>query len=284
MWSVPIPGADHKIGSSCLTGCAAANLLRDREAAGLRLTESAYTGRLRLPQHSHEQAHFCLLLQGTYEETNRRHTVVRKPGSLAFTESGTLHSNRIPRAGIRFFAIEMTPPWLERMNGCTHCERDSTQFENGPLPWLAMRLYREFRSDDDLAPLAIEGLALELLAGVGRQGVHGCENRNGSWLKKAKELLNKHFHEPLSLADVARFVDVHPVSLARAFRREHHCTIGEYVRRLRIEFACQKLAGSDDSLVDIALLAGFSEQSHFSRTFKRLTGLTPSEYRSARQS
>src|SRR5260370_39794055 len=79
--------------------------------------------------------------------------------------SGALHSNHIHSAGIRFFSTEITRPWLKRANGHLAFIRGLTQFDNGPLPWLAMRLYREFRSEDDVAPLAIEGLALELMAG-----------------------------------------------------------------------------------------------------------------------
>ena len=278
--SMSVASVGRKTESSCLNGCSAANLLRDREAAGLRLTEAAYSSGLRLPPHSHEQAHFCLLLQGIYEETSGTHSVVRKPGSLAFVEGGARHSNHIHRAGIRFFAIEMTRPWLERANGYQRFQRISIHFQSGLLPWLAMRLYREFRSEDALAPLAIEGLALELLAGIGRQNGRVSESGSGNWLKKAKDLLHERFHEPLTLVDVADFVDVHPVSLARAFRRTYHCTVGEYVRKLRIECACQKLLTSDAPMVEIAFSAGFSEQSHFCRTFKRLTGLTPSEYRS----
>lgn len=215
-----------------------------------------------------------------YEETSEAHSVVRKAGSLAFVAGGALHSNQIHRAGIRFFAIEMKRPWLDRVDGHKSFEQSTTQYESGTLPWLAMRLYGEFRSEDALAPLAIEGLALELLAGISRQSARTSENGSSNWLKKAKDLLHERFHEPLTLVDVADFVDVHPVSLARAFRRTYHCTVGEYVRKLRIESACQKLLTTDVPLVEIAFSAGFSEQSHFCRTFKRLTGLTPSEYRS----
>jgi AraC family transcriptional regulator len=144
-----------------------------------------------------------------------------------------------------------------------------------------MRLYREFQCEDDVAPLAIEGLVLELLAGVARQASNS-ENGNAKWLSKARDFVHDRFLESISLAEVAEFAEVQPVSLARAFRKTYHCTVGDYVRRLRIESACQKLSSSDASLVEIALSAGFSEQSHFSRTFKRLTGLTPSEYRSSR--
>jgi AraC-like DNA-binding protein len=154
------------------------------------------------------------------------------------------------------------------------------QFDSGSLPWLAMRLYREFRQRDNLTPLAIEGLTLELLVGAARQSAHVLKNGATGWLKKARHFLHQRFHEPFTLGDVAEFSGVHPVSLARAFRRTYRCTVGEYVRKLRIEFACQQLTASDASLVEIAFSAGFSEQSHLCRTFKRLTGLTPSEYRS----
>ena len=69
--------------------------------------------------------------------------------------------------------------------------------------------------------------------------------------------------------------------LAREFRRRFGCSIGDYVRRLRIEFACRELAISDVPLYEIAFAAGFSDHSHFARTFKRATGMTPGAYRAA---
>ncbi len=271
------PCTDGKVDSSC----SRANLLRLREVAGLSLTEATHPPDLQVPPHSHEDAHFCLLLQGRYEENCGKHIIVRKPSTLALMASGAIHSNRIHSTGIRFLSIEMTRPWLNRANGRFAFIRGLTQFDTGPLPWLAMRLYHEFRSEDDVAPLAIEGLLLELLAGVTRQTSHS-ENGNAKWLSRARDFVHDRFQESISLAEVAEFAEVHPVSLARAFRKTYHCTVGDYVRRLRIESACQKLSSSDASLVEIALSSGFSEQSHFSRTFKRLTGLTPSEYRSSR--
>ena len=74
-------------------------------------------------------------------------------------------------------------------------------------------------------------------------------------------------------------VGVHPVTLARAFRRTFGCTIGEYLRRLRIERAAEQLATGTQPLAEIALAAGFADQSHFSNVFRRRVGMSPSAYR-----
>jgi len=190
---------------------------------------------------------------------------------------GEMHANRIDRTGMRFFSIELSGIWLARTNGL-ELLRGPIQFGNGWLPWLAMRLYREFRSEDELSSLMIEGLALEMLASAARQLAQPSD-KAALWLEQARNLIVERFQRPLTVGEVAELVQVHPVSLARAFRRTYHCTVGEYVRKLRIEFACQKLASSEEPLVEIALSSGFSEQSHFCRIFKRLTGLTPSQYR-----
>jgi AraC family transcriptional regulator len=57
--------------------------------------------------------------------------------------------------------------------------------------------------------------------------------------------------------------------------------IGAYVRRLRLDWAASRLKMADEPIARIGLEAGFADQSHFTRAFKRYTGLTPAEYRSA---
>lgn len=78
---------------------------------------------------------------------------------------------------------------------------------------------------------------------------------------------------------MARSVGVHPVHLATTFRRHFGSTIGEYVRRLRIDFATRQIASSEESLCNIALAAGFADQSHFSKVFRQQTGMTPGVFR-----
>jgi AraC family transcriptional regulator len=83
----------------------------------------------------------------------------------------------------------------------------------------------------------------------------------------------------VGLAEIAAEVGVHPVHLASTFRRYFHHTMGDYQRQLRVEFACRQLASGCASLGEIALAAGFADQSHFVRVFKRHLGITPGAYR-----
>jgi AraC family transcriptional regulator len=57
--------------------------------------------------------------------------------------------------------------------------------------------------------------------------------------------------------------------------------VGEYIRGLRIEYACHEIERGELPLALIALEAGFANQGHFSSTFKRLTGFTPASYRNS---
>lgn len=113
--------------------------------------------------------------------------------------------------------------------------------------------------------------------------MRGCSAQHAQaaprWLQQAKELIQARFAENLTLSDLGQNVGVHPVHLAQTFRKVYQCTVGEYVRNLRIEYACHELATSAKPIVDIALAAGFCDQSHFTRTFKRAVGAAPSQYR-----
>ena len=74
---------------------------------------------------------------------------------------------------------------------------------------------------------------------------------------------------------------VHPVTLARGFRKAYGCSVGAYLRWLRVARAARRLAETEAPLAEVALAAGFADQSHFSNVFRRETGLSPSQFRRA---
>lgn len=134
---------------------------------------------------------------------------------------------------------------------------------------------------DTAASLIIEGLTLEILAETARHSAQNVERRIPLWLKRAKDLLHARFAEHLTLEQIASEVGVHPIHLASVFRQKYHCTVGEYIRGLRIEYSRHEIEKGETPLAIIALEAGFANQGHFSSTFKRLTGFTPASYRNS---
>jgi len=81
------------------------------------------------------------------------------------------------------------------------------------------------------------------------------------------------------LSTLAGLAGVHRVHVARAFRDHLGCTVGDFVRRLRVQRACELLTGTTIPLSDVAMRAGFFDQSHMTRVVKRFLGVTPAALR-----
>jgi AraC family transcriptional regulator len=253
---------------------------RHRDVGGLNLIETRYAPGTWLPPHSHQHGYFCLVRHGHYREKYGGRERLCGPLSVAFHAPEEVHAEQFAGDETVSFNVEVTNSWLATRGQEFAGGLDWTaDFQGGALAGLALRLYREFLRTDAAAPLAIEGLTLEILAEAWRGSVRGLDRTPAGWLARVHEMVHERFAEQCTLQQLAKQSGVHPVHVAAAFRRQYGCTVGQYVRRRRIEFACQQLTTSDAALADIALAAGFADQSHFCRTFKRLTGLTPAGYR-----
>lgn len=257
------------------------NALDRKEISGFVLEEVFDSPQTRIPQHFHETAHFCIAVSGNCIERFGSRTRECKPLSWGFFPAGETHWFEIASTASRSFGIDIGPRWIERARACSIELDHSERADGGLMAQMLMKLYSEFRHLDEASPLAIEGQVLEMLAAMSRRHKKITRRIPPRWLKQAEEFLRAHFGEHLSLVVVSEAVGVHAVHLAREFRKYYACTAGEYVRRLRVEYACREIGRTRLSLAEIASAAGFSDQSHFSKVFRRLTGMTPAEYRAA---
>ena len=144
-------------------------------------------------------------------------------------------------------------------------------------------MFIRWMRSDSASTLAIDGLLSEMLAEGSRGKVLSAEKGSAAWLARAIDFLHDNFTCALSLEEIAQVAGVHSAHLSRVFRQKMGCTVGEYVRRLRFEFACQQILSTERRLCEVAYDAGFADQSHFTRSFKRYAGLTPSVFRSTRR-
>ena len=144
-----------------------------------------------------------------------------------------------------------------------------------------MGLYKELRLAENISLLTIEGLILEVLGDATRKHERRISCIEPPWLRQAKEIICDSAKKNVSLINVATQVGVHPTHLARMFRRHYHCSVGEYVLRLRLDSAIRELTESDKSLAEIASATGFYDQSHFTHAFRLHLRMTPSQFRTA---
>ncbi|CAN5179274.1 hypothetical protein BH09BAC4_BH09BAC4_49030 [soil metagenome] len=123
-----------------------------------------------------------------------------------------------------------------------------------------------------------ERLLLEVLKSTGKR-------KTPVWVNELKELIQDQIDTnlTLSLTELSESLAVNPAYVSRTFARYFDdLSFGEYIRKLRIEKAITLLESTQYNLAEIAYLTGFSDQSHFSRIFKKLMGQNPSEYRKNR--
>jgi AraC family transcriptional regulator len=250
-----------------------------RKVGPLVLTECVYAPGVRIPQHAHENSYFIFALRGGQEESFGARNRTYVSGTLAFHPRGESHSEKVGSMGMRCLHVEFSPQWIERHAEISRFLEDGSHVDGGRIGWLAGRIHQEFCCLDDVAPAAIEGLVLEILAESSRLRRPDSLGKRPLWLLQARDLIHARFAEPLSLSDVAVAVGIHPVRLARAFRAAFRCSVGEFIRQVRIQSTCETIRSGDARMTEVGLAAGFADQAHFTRTFKRLTGMTPGQFR-----
>lgn len=253
-------------------------ILRGRRVAGLLLAEVEYAPRLRVPPHAHEHAQFALVLRGAFQDRLAERVRRCRRDSLVFLPAGATHAIEAAETGAGLLVVDMEPAWLARAEDDATIIDTPAEFHGGLIGHLAHRLHGEFRLRDEVSRLMIDSLTLGLVAEASLLAAR-ADAAHPEWLARARALLRARFSGRVTLDELARACGVHPVHLARSFRRHYGCTIGQHLRELRLDFACRRMRLSNASLAEIALAAGFADQSHLTRLFKRHMGLTPSEYR-----
>lgn len=258
-------------------------ILGRRQCTGFLLTETACASYEFVPEHCHELAYVSLVLRGCYAECYCGKTWEHKAGQLIFHAPGESHWDRVHEDCVHFLNLEIPSPQLDRLKSYGMRPTSRMVFESGYVIQLGRKLHRELQNSDPASSLALEGLSLELLAEVFRPQPARAQAGAGDWLSRAMEILRARYNEPLTLGELASQVEVHPVSIARAFRKRYLCSVGEYVRRLRVEAACREILNSDLSIVEVAARTGFFDQSHLCRMIRQYTGMSPSELRQTRR-
>jgi AraC family transcriptional regulator len=230
-----------------------------------------------IPWHMHEDAHFFILLKGTYISSAEGIDGCCTPPTVIFVPAGTTHRDRFQIRGGSFLTVSLAPALISRLGGHATLVEQAFGSSSGELPWLGSKIHRELRQSDEVSPIVLEGLALELLGGVVRQRARRRTAESG--IRAAFELIHDGYLDKLTVQEIAAAVGVRPQTLARSFRTAFGCSPGEMLRRRRIARAEELLRAGGMPIAEIALASGFADQPQLTKAFRRVTGLTPGGFR-----
>jgi len=244
---------------------------------GLTLTDTEYT-QSNVDWHYHENAYFTFILEGSVIEGNKKETYHCTAGNLLFHNCQEAHNNIKPKGFTRGFHIELEQSWFNAFQ----IDHDSIQGSINILnPNMRIQMYNIFKEtmlDGRMGSIVIDSLLIELFSQMaGFQ--ESFKRENPSWVYRIREILHDTRSESWTLLALAETLAIHPVHLSRNFAKYFHCNLGEYIRALKIQRSLSLLPDKSFSLTDIALECGFSDQSHFIRTFKAVNQITPSSFR-----
>ena len=229
-----------------------------------------------LPVHTHSDAHFVLITSGGYVSSATGDAHPRT--SLIYNPPGTKHRDHFRQGTGSFFTVSLSSAQSSQLLDTARAPRVAVHLRKERALGLAWALLMECVRWNASSQLKAESLCLELLDETSDSSLRSSPSPP-PWLFTACQLIRDCPEKTPHVRDVAKTVGVHAVHLARAFRMFVGCTPGDLLRARRLELAAAALMKSENSLAEVALASGFSEQAQFTKAFHRIYGVTPGAYR-----
>ncbi|MGD1082900.1 MAG: AraC family transcriptional regulator [Candidatus Sulfotelmatobacter sp.] len=247
------------------------------ETAAVKVEEIVYAGGLCVARHFHDTANLLYIVAGVHWSGYSRGGDTCVPHTVRFLPAGELHESYFPIES-RCLNVELRQSILDLAAEHGKTISSPGQVTGAVSAALGARLYQELVEKDDDSLLDMEGVILRLLL-VDEQDGLGHREPMPYWLLQVREMLHEEPNRRRTLTDLARCVGRHPVQISRQFHQHFGCTIGEYLRRVRVARAQSLLSCPEMEVSQIALDCGFCDQSHFTTAFRKLTGMPPYRYR-----
>ncbi len=263
--SVPVTMGSPRFRTSATTACS--------------VTDAWFPPSTVLEPHTHDRTIFAVMLDGSFDSSIAQRRLDCTPTTVWTEPREERHANYIGRAGAHVLVVQPDPARLDLFDPFARLIDEVHLLRHAGIAADARRVLAELDVADSLSPLAIDSLVLTMMTTASRVEFADPRRRGlPPWLRRAQEMLHANFRDRVQLADVAAAVGVQPSHLAHAFRRHFRTTVGTYVRALRLDWALGQITTTDLSLAEIALAAGYSDQSHFTRECRRLRGMSPGGY------
>jgi AraC-like DNA-binding protein len=239
-------------------------------------------------RHSHETFSIGAICAGRCSYVNRTRREQIGSGSVVLMNPGDVHAcNPLRNEAWTYRMLYFDTAWVRQVQqeitnrgGADFQPFSATSTRNPRLYHALNRLY-DVLSDPQADHLQKHGTALNFMIDVQRtlSPVSGAmPNRGNSGLGRAAEFIHDNCTRSLKLEEICSAANLSASYLIRAFKAEYGMSPHTYLINCRIEFSRQQLRRGR-ALAEVALAAGFSDQAHLQRTFKKFVAATPGQYR-----
>lgn len=244
------------------------------ESSGLRVTSTSYTAGCIFTPHRDSLSRITLTLAGAVAEDVADTAVTVTPGDILLKSSHILHENRYSATGAKHVTIEALPATgsPDEINLTDIIDDIGWQRLQGTtaIQYTALLLDASLHGSGNMLHATINDICTSTQTNKRRPIAP-------SWLKLLKSEVQESGFICGDLSLYAEAAGVHPVHVSRLFRQCFGMSITLFAQCHAVKRALQ-LMGTQLSLADIAATAGFYDQSHMGRVFRRCTGFTPGEY------
>jgi AraC family transcriptional regulator len=263
------------------TGQTLGQTSRRYRAEGFEFVLSHYHPFAKLPRHEHADSYVCVNLSSAFVEVSNTDSGDTVPRFAAVTHpAGEAHENHFDARGGMCLSIFRDASRSQSWRLITNDHDVSTNEDTRAVGVAFLNNMQHYDQFEDCAALSFSELTLQLIRTLSNAPARGRLNFAGIW--RALDAVNQDPLRAWTTDELAAVAQLHPTHLARQVRKITGQTFGEHVRRRRTLSALALLKKRDGSVADIAQRCGFADQSHLTRTLRRLTGLTPSNVRESR--
>jgi len=228
----------------------------------LLITDTEYTHD-HVDWHTHQNPYFTFLLVGNMQETNKKQTYHCNAGTLLFHNWQDAHYNIKPPGYTRGFHIELEKEFFERYQLPLEKMEGSRILHNPLFKAHFRNMYLQTRYDTSIEHLSITESLFQVFGLLSNADEQETANKP-NWVKKISEVLQEEDATLLSWDKLATIAQVHPVYLSRQFPRYFHTTVGNYLKKLRIEQAITLLSETNFSISQISYACGFADHQNYS--------------------
>ncbi len=238
----------------------------------------AYTAGERHPMHEHDCLHLSIVLRGTVAETVGSVTEYAGPLSVVAKDPGVRHADDFGSRGAVLARLSLAGGTVGDAIGEPARAVAWRWTHDAAVAKPFLRLVR--RAGAEAATFdSMDADVVELLAAFTARPGSAPRGNPPAWLEQTMQEMRESWIPGLSVADIARRAGVHPVYLARVVRRWYCTGVADELRRIRFRWAVAAVSSSSATVSEIAHAAGFSDEPHLCREFRKLLDVTPARYR-----